>query len=755
MEMISNETFRLIGPETTYKDFDPGIYRIIINSVARGLIACSLIANEDSETSKTRAPKRKRKKSPLPLVGKLRWMPKKVFASLVEQGQIVSIEYKRNSSDAKSLSPKALSIYSRRVQVMGDFLDQIRLHDELEATCSISSLVKQAMNKFSVSKFYVHKNWSLLCRYGLTAPSLSPSLKNCGGRGIPRPCDVNPDGSLIRQKPGRKRKVQSMQKTLGHEFVLQPGITSEWRKMILSLDSKFKNPKPSYPVRCKHILEMGFSNVTEVNGQMVKALWPRGQYPSRAQILHVLKSGTSSMQRIGETTSKRHLESSRRGLTAKGWQGVPGPGHTWAIDSTIGDIYLRSSVNRDWIIGRPIVYLIVDMWSTAIVGGHICLEGPSWKTAKLAIFNAVCDPAILGELWGQDPLESLNPRPMLPAALLCDRGEYLSEKHKETAIKLFPHTSYTPPYRGDLKGLVEVLHRIEKDKMFRFLPGALDARREEMDLRKSKPQESALTLNEFWAYLQHSIHEYNLTADRSNRLDASMLADGVDPSPAGLWNWGHSVGIGYRKAVPADEINRSLLQPVKASIQRDGLTHLNCNYTSPKIDLKEFTTIARNRGLIEINAYHYPGSMQSLWIPDNGSDDLIRCAITDTSLSLPTITADEWLDCVAVRAATKSIHEHKHNQISVQTYSQQKSIISESKKSTQKMDKVKNDPIPNISAARRMEIESSNQKAELNEFGIRPKEAVTANVSRPDKELERSYALLMQRLTGRNKGGEE
>lgn len=358
MEMISNETFRLIGPETTYKDFDPGIYRIIINSVARGLIACSLIANENSETSKTRAGKRKRKKSPLPLVGKLRWIPKKVFASLVDQGQIIPIQYQRNSTDAKSLSPKALSVYSRRVQVMGDFLDQIRLHDELEATCSISSLAKQAMNRFSVSKYYVHKNWSLLCRYGLTAPSLSPSLKNCGGRGIPRPCDVNPDGSLMRQKPGRKRKVQSMQKTLGHEFVLQPGITSEWRKMILSLDSKFKNPKPSYPVRCKHILEMGFSDVTEINGQMVKALWPRGQYPSRAQILHVLKSGTSSMQRIGETTSKRHLESSRRGLTAKGWQGVPGPGHTWAIDSTIGDIYLRSSVNRDWIIGRPIVYLI-------------------------------------------------------------------------------------------------------------------------------------------------------------------------------------------------------------------------------------------------------------------------------------------------------------------------------------------------------------------------------------------------------------
>lgn len=50
------------------------------------------------------------------------------------------------------------------------------------------------------------------------------------------------------------------------------------------------------------------------------------------------------------------------------------------------------------------------------------------------------------------------------------------------------------PYRGDLKGLAEVLHRIEKDAQFLFVPGAMDFRRQELELRRVDPNDSVLTL---------------------------------------------------------------------------------------------------------------------------------------------------------------------------------------------------------------------------------------------------------------------
>lgn len=62
---------------------------------------------------------------------------------------------------------------------------------------------------------------------------------------------------------------------------------------------------------------------------------------------------------------------------------------------------------------------------------------------------------------------------------MCDRGEYLLKGHRETAMKLSPLTSYAPPYRGDMKGLVEVLHRIEKDAQLLFVPGENCRRRQE------------------------------------------------------------------------------------------------------------------------------------------------------------------------------------------------------------------------------------------------------------------------------------
>lgn len=99
----------------------------------------------------------------------------------------------------------------------------------------------------------------------------------------------------------------------------------------------------------------------------------------------------------------------------------------------------------------------------------VCLTGPSWNTAKVSLFNAAADPALLADLWGFQAVGGLNAAPAY--ALMCDRGEYLSKGHRETAMKLLPLTSYAPLYRGDMKALVEVLHRIEKDAQFLFIPG--------------------------------------------------------------------------------------------------------------------------------------------------------------------------------------------------------------------------------------------------------------------------------------------
>ena len=338
---------------------------------------------------------------------------------------------------------------------------------------------------------------------------------------------------------------------------------------------------------------------------------------------------------------------------------MAGPGHTFAIDSTVGDLFLRSSINRAWIIGRPIVYVIVDVWSTAVVGFYVCLTGPSWATAKISLFNATADQSLIADLWGYEAVQVLDPAPTLCHALLCDRGEYLSQGHRETALKLkLRDTQYTPPYRGDLKGNVEVLHRIAKDAQFTFIPGAIDARREELELRKIDPRTCTFTLRDYVHFLHYLFKGYNLSAPRDHRLDQEMIAMGVSPSPAGLWNWGHAMGIGYRQHTTTTDLITTLLPMRSATVLKSGIRCDQCDYSSTEVEEGHWTTLARNYGSWEIPAYRYPGTMGSIWTPNPQDAGLLRLRLSDQANVSRLSTADEWADALAVKAANREAAAH-------------------------------------------------------------------------------------------------
>ncbi|MFH1493520.1 MAG: hypothetical protein ABIG70_01840 [Pseudomonadota bacterium] len=179
---------------------------------------------------------------------------------------------------------------------------------------------------------------------------------------------------------------------------------------------------------------------------------PSHGFPNQRQVRYVIEKFIKKIDRALSKTTSGHFKRNKRGMIGHAWQGVAGPGHVYAIDSTTGDVFLRSSINRAWFIGRPVVYLVVDVWSTAIVGFYVCLTGPSWAMAKIALFSAFSDPSVLGELWGYQPLMALSPNPTAPFTFLCDRGEYLSYGAQQTGKDLGINFDFNPSYRPDLKG---------------------------------------------------------------------------------------------------------------------------------------------------------------------------------------------------------------------------------------------------------------------------------------------------------------
>ena len=739
MDLKSNQTFELLQESATGA-YPAGIYRVIINEAAIGMMVCVCIQKTESHIKKKVGrnklvkTKNGRKKPPSPLVGDLIWMERSELLRMHEEMHVKTIEIERESIYFKPLdSPKDIAIYDHRVLAMKSFLDLKKLKEGILVHHGLGGLVREAMVTSSSSRTFIYKQWSKLCLLGISEISLRPRLDRCGAPQVLRPCD--PDG---RRKPGAKTKGQKLARELGYAIPSsQPGMNTLWRATIMAADARIKTPvKPRLSTRYTMIINSGFAKDYIQKGDKIELIQPvKYSYPNVMQVKRVLEVDTPLFTRLLNSTTSGHFKRSLRGLNHRNWQGVAGPGHTWAIDSTVADIYLRSSLNRAWIVGRPIVYIIVDIWSTAIVGFYVCLTGPSWNTAKVSLFNATVNPNLLGELWGYQPILSLNPCPTMCYALMCDRGEYLSKGASNTAIKLIPCMSYAPPYRPDLKGLVEVLHRIEKDEQFLFMPGAIDARRAEYDLRKSHPDESAMTVREYVQFLHMIFSDYNVYADRSRRVDAHMAAAGIFPSPAGLWRYGHAAGIGFRREIPQSDLVSTLLPSETARVGRTGVMFAGNDYQSDVIKTEQWSTIARNVGGWQIPINHYPGSFSRIWTPNTSGAGLLELSISDQAQTSADVTYEEFLDSIAYRSLQKDDVEHVRTLGKLDTLRKSQALKETSIRLTKEAVARSNGAAPTLTEARLMEVAAKSVTAS---------EKKTAEVLRD--EVMDAHLLMMQSL---------
>ena len=704
MELMHNVAFSILeGPDT-------GMYRVVLDEIQIGkTVVVRLDPSPDDQKQKGGRKKlvktkRPRKTPKPPLLGELRWFDRVDLLRMAEGDQLSEITI---DVENHPLSAADEVVYSMRKNTMAPFLDFDHLREQILIHKGIGGLVNEVV-RTGKSESYVRNCFSLLCRLGFHESSLRPGLHRCGAPGVPRPCD--PGG---KRKAGRKTVKQRIARAFGSEIPpQQPGISTVWRAMILAADKRIPTPKAKMPERVTAIIDSAFvTRYRHENGTLVAVDPQLGEYPNRRQIQRVLESEIPRLQRILERTTKGHFLRSLRRLIARNWQGVSGPGHTWAIDSTIGDIYLRSSVNRAWIIGRPVVYIVVDVWSTAVVGFYVCLRGPSWDTAKVALFSSAVSGELLGELWGYQPVLSLYPAPTMCAALLCDRGEYLSKAAKVTGAKLIPCMSYTPPYRPDLKGLVEVLHRIAKDDQYFFVPGAIDQRREEFDLRNIDPEESVLTVPEYVAYLHTVFTEYNLTAPRHGRVDAHMHGAGVFPSPAGLWRYGHEKGIGVRRNLSVDQLITDLLPAETARVTRRGIRWAGKEYRSDVVDEQQWTALARNVGGWDLPASYFPGSVSRIWTPRPGAAGLLELSLSDHSTASPELTVDEWADAYMFGLSKTAENRHANDLAALRARRQAEEIITRAKELTRETCESHYGAKPTMSEARGFEGRTKGQQS--------------------------------------------
>ncbi|ACC76032.1 Mu transposase C-terminal domain-containing protein [Paraburkholderia phymatum] len=372
-------------------------------------------------------------------------------------------------------------------------------------------------------------------------------------------------------------------------------------------------------------------------------LKPLEQLPSLRQFRYWGKKAFDDLAVQRSRMGERRWQKDHRGLTGRASDGVYGPCHRFEIDATIADIYLVSRYNRNWVVGRPVIYVVIDVFSTMIAGIFVALEGPSWNGARHALFNAFTDKVAFCRMYGIEIESSSWPAHHLPHELMADRGEMLGHAAEGIVSGLGIDIAIAPPFRPDWKAIVESRFRLlNSTSQIHWIPGAVRQRiaeRGERDYRL----DAVLDLAEFTNIMISSVLHYNHHSRRPDRLTADMIREEIEPSPVNLWRWGMENGLATPNTQSSDLVYLHLLPRDTASVQRGGICFKGMFYTCSYAVEQSWFARARKDGRRSVTVWYDPNDTTHVWLQDN-ERNFVRCDLLASEQRVAQRRLEEVLD---------------------------------------------------------------------------------------------------------------
>lgn len=338
--------------------------------------------------------------------------------------------------------------------------------------------------------------------------------------------------------------------------------------------------------------------------------------------------------------------------TVRDW--LRGPCHQYEIDATVADIYLVNSYSRRMLIGRPVVYIVIDSFSGMIVGLYVGLEGPSWNGARQALFNAFAPKVDFCAQYGVEISSEEWDCRHLPYQIYADRGEMLSQAAEGLAAGLGIEMGTAPPYRPDWKPMVESRFGILNTLTgIGWLPGGVAAREKERGERDYR-LDATLNLKEFTQMLIKCILHYNQHHRQPDRLTQEMINDGVEPTPKGIWTWASENELIQPNNRPDELIYLHLLPRERATVHKGGILFRRMYYVCEMAIDKNWFAKARSNGVWSIECWYDPNSASHIWIQGEGKQ-FVRCDLRLSDAKYAGYRSDEIYDLLeAYRQAPPS-----------------------------------------------------------------------------------------------------
>lgn len=280
------------------------------------------------------------------------------------------------------------------------------------------------------------------------------------------------------------------------------------------------------------------------------------------------------------------------------------------LDSTICDIYLINESGN--LIGRPILTVCIDVYSSLCCGYSLSLEGGVYSLRGLML-NVVTDKTEWCKRFGIIIDKSDWNSDMMPATLITDMGSEYKSKNFEQIAELGVKIVNLPPFRPELKGSVEKFFDVIQNLYKPHLKGkgVIEPDYQERgahDYRK----DACLTMSDFEKIIIRCIIYYNTKRIVTNHpYNEKMIANNIQPYANCIFEYGKTQDGANLLSVDRETLILTLLPRTTGKFSRNGLRVNKMRYKHD--DYTEKYLIGG-----EATVAYNPDDVSSVWLIENG-----------------------------------------------------------------------------------------------------------------------------------------
>jgi hypothetical protein len=258
----------------------------------------------------------------------------------------------------------------------------------------------------------------------------------------------------------------------------------------------------------------------------------------------------------------------------------------------------------------------------------------------MGLYNAFTDKVDFCHKYGIEITEDQWPCHHLPFALIGDRGELESAHGERLANRLGIQIDNTPPYRGDLKPIIERHFRILNDTVVHRLPGNV---KPDMSQRGSKDYrlDAVLDLEQFTRIMIHNTLTYNKVTMQSFEPSAEMMKAGVELTPLSLWNWGIQNYSGALRTVDEETCRLTLMPEDWCDITREGIKFHKLFYSCDRAVREQWFENARRDGSYKLKVSYDPRDAHAIYVWNEGESRPVKAVLLDWEQKFDGKTSEE------------------------------------------------------------------------------------------------------------------